>query len=184
MRESVHVRRLRRRRSSGVFPSTRWMPWASRASWTSGTPLPGGVFEMRCRVRNSPWENAGRHFEHRQSSLSADAATGADTYRVTYTDNGWQLRSQTAPEHSGTSLTIGDVDSQKTYIAGVWAQTVECMREPCHASRLSRETRLPHREGPISNLVVQGGLSRVRALRESCVWRRYGRRGVALRHQL
>ena len=61
---------------------------------------------------------------HQGSSLSVSwpAAARADSYHVTYTgDNGasWQLA---ALEHSGTSLTINDVDSTKTYMVGVRAK--------------------------------------------------------------
>ena len=61
---------------------------------------------------------------HQGSSLAVSwpAAARADSYHVTYTgDNGtsWQLA---ALEHTGTSLTINDVDSTKTYMVGVRAK--------------------------------------------------------------
>ena len=61
---------------------------------------------------------------HQGSSLAVSwpAAARADSYHVTYTgDNGtsWQLA---ALEHTGTSLTINDVDSSKTYMVGVRAK--------------------------------------------------------------
>ena len=61
---------------------------------------------------------------HKGSSLDVSwpAAARADSYHVTYTgDNGtsWQLA---ALEHTGTSLTINNVDSSKTYLVGVRAK--------------------------------------------------------------
>ena len=77
------------------------------ASVVYGSGEPAAVTEVRAVHRGSTLE------------VSWDAAEGADTYHVTYTDANnisWQLAER---EHPGTNLTINGVDSTTTYLVGV-----------------------------------------------------------------
>ena len=53
--------------------------------------------------------------------MSGYAVSDATKYHITYSSNGGQSWAAASANHSGTSITIGNVDNAKTYIVGVRA---------------------------------------------------------------